>query len=176
MLAASEEQEQASERETCDDWPSEVCRKIGRRVEDLLKTQERLWLIGINGQNGPMARNVLQKLIQGQAKVPLRRDWNQEMLSHCANQQCSKPFLKLREGKLFLVETERLLKPGEAAAPPFVRARQQQRLVEHYWLCDQCAQHWTLVYDREKGVALSPIRKAPLSAAAAVGSLQNGVA
>jgi hypothetical protein len=27
------------------------------------------------------------------------------MLSHCANSQCSKPFLRLREAKLFLVET-----------------------------------------------------------------------
>ena len=36
-----------------------------------------------------------------------------------------KPFLKLREGKLFLVETERVTKPGESVAPPFVRARQQ---------------------------------------------------
>jgi hypothetical protein len=73
------------------------------------------------------------------------------MLSRCANAQCSKPFLKLREGKLFLVETERLTKPGESAVPPFVRARQQQRRVEHYWLCDDCAKHWTLVYERERG-------------------------
>jgi hypothetical protein len=63
------------------------------------------------------------------------------MLSRCANSQCSKPFLRLREGKLFLVETERLNKPGASAAPPFVRARQVPRQVEHYWLCDECAAH-----------------------------------
>jgi len=28
------------------------------------------------------------------------------MLSRCANSQCSRPFLRLRQGKLFLVETE----------------------------------------------------------------------
>src|SRR3974390_1811591 len=49
------------------------------------------------------------------------------MLSQCANSQCSKPFLRLREGKLFLVETDRQSKPGESVTPPFVRARQQPR-------------------------------------------------
>jgi hypothetical protein len=88
------------------------------------------------------------------------------MLSQCANQKCSKPFLRLREGKLFLVETERLTKPGQSAVPPFVRARQQQRCVEHYWLCDDCAQQWTLVYDRERGVALAPLRRTVASAGA----------
>ena len=88
------------------------------------------------------------------------------MLSRCANSQCGKPFLKLREGKLFLVETERVTKPGEAAAPPFVRARQPQRCVEHYWLCDDCAAQWTLVYDREAGVKLAPLRRPAASVTA----------
>jgi hypothetical protein len=95
------------------------------------------------------------------------------MLSRCANSKCAKPFLKLRDGKLFLVETERLMKPGESATPPFVRARRQQRLVEHYWLCDDCAVQYTLVYDRERGgVELSALRLPAVSSAtaAAVGS------
>ncbi|MFZ0731388.1 MAG: hypothetical protein WAM79_03580 [Candidatus Sulfotelmatobacter sp.] len=58
---------------------------------------------------------------------------------------------------MFLVETERLSKPGESVAPPFVRARRQQRLVEHYWLCDDCAAQWTLVYDQNRGIALAPL-------------------
>lgn len=84
------------------------------------------------------------------------------MLSRCANLQCCKPFLRLREGKLFLVETERLSKPGEPMAPPFVRARRQQRLVEHYWLCDECAAQWTLIYDQDRGIALAPLRSAAI--------------
>jgi hypothetical protein len=88
------------------------------------------------------------------------------MLSHCANTLCHKPFLRLREGKLFLVETDRLKKPGQAAVPPFVRARQQARQVEHYWLCDDCATQWTLVYDREEGVTLAPARRAAIGAVA----------
>jgi hypothetical protein len=97
------------------------------------------------------------------------------MLSRCANLQCSKPFLRLREGKLFLVETDRLTKPGESAAPPFVRARQVQRQVEHYWLCDDCAAQWTLVYDRDQGVALAPLKR-PVASAPAAAAAQSGVA
>jgi hypothetical protein len=95
------------------------------------------------------------------------------MLSHCANEQCRKPFLRLREGKLFLVETNRLTKPGQTSVPPFVRARQQQREVEHYWLCDECAPRWTLVYDREHGVSLAPLKRAAAIAAAAGGAASH---
>ncbi len=99
------------------------------------------------------------------------------MLSQCVNSKCGRPFLKLREGKLFLVETERVTKPGESAAPPFVRARQQPRCVEHYWLCDDCAAHWTLVYDRANGIALIPLRRAAVSVAAeAASAAHSGVA
>ena len=97
------------------------------------------------------------------------------MLSRCANLECSKPFLRLREGKLFLVETERLAKPGGSVVPPFVRARKAQRQVEHYWLCDECASQWTLVYDRDRGVALAPLRR-PVGSAPATDSARSGVA
>lgn len=98
------------------------------------------------------------------------------MLSRCANPQCSKPFLKLRDGKLFLVETSRLTKPGESVSPPFVRARQQQRQVEHYWLCDDCAAQWTLVYDSDHGIALAPLRRPVASTAVAMGTACGEIA
>lgn len=88
------------------------------------------------------------------------------MLSHCANSKCCKPFLRLRDGKLFLVETDRV-KPGEPAAPPFVRARQQPRRAEHFWLCDECAAVWTLVYDGNIGIALAPLRRPAVGVVAA---------
>lgn len=80
------------------------------------------------------------------------------MLSQCANSQCGKPFLKLREGKLFVVEIDRVRKPGQKTPPAFVSARQQQRSIEHFWLCDECATRWTLLYDCESGVTLMPLR------------------
>jgi hypothetical protein len=98
------------------------------------------------------------------------------MLSQCANPQCRRPFLRLGEGKLFLVETERVTKPGESAAPPFIRARKVQRCVEHYWLCDECAARWTLVSDREHGVALAAMRRPAASEDPAVSSASRGAA
>jgi hypothetical protein len=98
------------------------------------------------------------------------------MLSRCANDQCGKPFLRLRDGKLFLVETERLTKPGQAAAPPFVRARQQPRQVEHFWLCDDCAAQWTLVYERDRGVALAPLRRPVAAATPIAAAARSGTA
>jgi hypothetical protein len=96
------------------------------------------------------------------------------MLSRCANISCSKPFLKLRQGKLFLVETGQLCKPGESVAPPFVRARKQQRIVEHYWLCDDCAAEYTLIYDTNHGIALAPLRR-PAAALSAIAA-KSGIA
>src|SRR5271155_4002696 len=79
------------------------------------------------------------------------------MLSHCANSQCARPFLRLRQGKLFLVETECVARSGVPTAPPAPHMRPQPRRVERYWLCDQCAAVWTLVHDRHQGVVLVPL-------------------
>jgi hypothetical protein len=85
------------------------------------------------------------------------------MLSHCANPHCAKPFLRLREGKLFLVEIGDLTRPGVSALPGLARARQPKRQIEHYWLCDECAAQWTLIYDEQQGVTLIPVRRSVLS-------------
>jgi len=98
------------------------------------------------------------------------------MLSHCANSRCAKPFLRLQEGKLFLVETDRVTKPGRPMLPPFVRARRQQWEVEHFWLCDECAPIWTLVYDRDHGVVLAPLRRPATSVGAPMTAARNDVA
>jgi len=73
------------------------------------------------------------------------------VLSQCANTQCSRPFLRLREGKLFLVETGDEAKPRYTRAVGQPRVRELQRRIERFWLCDQCAVCWTLIYDREQG-------------------------
>jgi hypothetical protein len=87
------------------------------------------------------------------------------MLSHCANAKCSRPFLRLGQGKLFLLETECVAKPGERTPPSYVR--QQARRVERYWLCDQCAGVWTLVHDQNQGIALVPRPRPPVRAGVA---------
>jgi hypothetical protein len=98
------------------------------------------------------------------------------MLSRCANPQCSKPFLRLREGKLFLAETDRVAKHGKIVAPSFFRDRQPQPRVEHYWLCDDCASRWTLIYDGERGVTLAPLRREVLGVANADGVDRDRIA
>jgi hypothetical protein len=98
------------------------------------------------------------------------------MLSRCANSQCGKPFLRLREGKLFLVETDNTVSGGESVAPPFGRARHPQRQVEHYWLCEDCTLLWTLIYTRENGVALAPLRRRTAGVAPAAEAAHRGVA
>lgn len=89
------------------------------------------------------------------------------MLSHCANSRCSKLFLRLGEGKLFLVEVEGTARLGEPTVPFSPYARRLPRHVERYWLCPRCADSSTLVYDRHQGIALVPRPNAPGSTSVA---------
>jgi hypothetical protein len=90
------------------------------------------------------------------------------MLSHCVNSRCTRPFLRLRQGKLFLVETEFLARSRELTAPSSPRMRLQPRRVERYWLCDECAAVWTLVHDRKQGIVLVPLSRPPVGASTAM--------
>jgi hypothetical protein len=94
------------------------------------------------------------------------------MLSQCANQRCGKPFLKLREGKLFVLETEFRAKPGETTSTLDLSSK--QRTVERFWLCADCATVWTLVYEHDGGIALAPLRR-PVAGAASAASVIRGV-
>lgn len=76
------------------------------------------------------------------------------MLSHCANSQCARPFLRLGQGRLFLVETSSVANARDLPAPASPHSRHPPQRVERYWLCDQCAQTWTLVHDRNQGIVL----------------------
>jgi hypothetical protein len=66
------------------------------------------------------------------------------LLYKCANEACSVPFRRLREGKLFQVETEYF---AGRASPPTSSRRTCTRRVEHYWLCDACSPYVTLTLD-----------------------------
>jgi hypothetical protein len=143
---------------------------VGEKVKTVTVRVDRNWLEAEYRVAGPSGMQRAHET-DGVARrgSSCEREAVNDMLSQCANGQCRKPFLKLREGKLFLVETDRVSQPGESAAPPFIRARKQPRVVEHYWLCDECAVSWTLAYDRDHGVTLAPLRRALVSISAAVG-------
>jgi len=78
------------------------------------------------------------------------------MLSHCANSQCSRPFLRLGQGKLFLVETGLVNDLSEQSAGECRHMRNKPVQVERYWLCDECGEIWTLVQDGKRGIMLVP--------------------
>lgn len=89
--------------------------------------------------------------------LPSRRN---AMLYKCANEACSAPFRRLREGKLFQVETEYLAQNQGTSAH---RRTRPWRRVEHYWLCDACSTFITLTFDRERGVITVPLPPENLS-------------
>ena len=78
------------------------------------------------------------------------------MLHKCANPVCSNRFLRLREGKLFQVETEFVPKSNK----PATNRRKQKlglRHIEYYWLCNQCAPYVTLISDPTQGIITIPL-------------------
>jgi len=76
------------------------------------------------------------------------------MLHKCANPACQNLFRRLREGKLFQVETKRFPDSREQGSG---LARRNTRHVEHYWLCDECAPLVTLAFDRTEGMIIVPL-------------------
>src|SRR5919198_3557414 len=77
------------------------------------------------------------------------------MLCKCANEACNTPFRRLREGKLFQVETEYFGERGPSGAS--TRKPRPWRRVEHYWLCDACSPFVTLSFDQNRGVITVPL-------------------
>ena len=97
------------------------------------------------------------------------------MLHKCANPNCSSPFRKLSQGKLFLVDAQ----PLEASEAARARWRgQPPNRIEYYWLCDQCAFAMTLSYEKGRGVVAVPrpesATKMPAAAVQAVETPASG--
>jgi hypothetical protein len=88
------------------------------------------------------------------------------MLAKCANPSCSTPLVYLREGKIFMVETEQSQTGADGAI--LIRSKASNR-VEHFWLCGPCSLDMTLTYDRQRGVEVvrKAVRKATASFRAA---------
>jgi hypothetical protein len=75
------------------------------------------------------------------------------VLHKCANPNCTSPFRKLSEGKLFLVDTQ----PLEDVDTKRARWKgQATHRIEYYWLCDRCAFALTLSYEKGRGVVAVP--------------------
>lgn len=82
------------------------------------------------------------------------------MLAKCANPSCSTPLLYLREGKIFMVESQQQTRVELVSAAP-TKPKPANR-VEHFWLCGPCSGEMTITYDRQRGVEI--VRKAAAKA------------
>lgn len=73
------------------------------------------------------------------------------MLSKCANPECAAPFIYLREGRLYQIDT--------GAGPQLVTDARPPHHIEYFWLCGQCASSMTLAFQRGKGVVMVPLHR-----------------
>ena len=90
------------------------------------------------------------------------------MLSKCANPDCFKPFLYLRQGKLYQAELETPDGPRSASGSEskkkeenpesleFARERKPSRRLEFFWLCGECSSSMTLAFQKGRGVVAVP--------------------
>lgn len=75
------------------------------------------------------------------------------MLHKCANPSCLNQFRRLREGRLFQVETD----ASYSLQGSSTHSGRTQRRIEYFWLCDQCAPYITLAFDQQAGVITMPL-------------------
>jgi hypothetical protein len=83
------------------------------------------------------------------------------VLSKCANPECDARFRYLRSGKLFQFEVSALHETLEMKSPSGTRTpiKKPAHKVEHFWLCEECAELLTLKNDKHHGVIVVPLRK-----------------
>jgi len=70
------------------------------------------------------------------------------MLAKCCNPECEVPF-DYREGRL--IRFSRTLSSGQPA--------ENQRLIEHFWLCGKCAGLYVFEYESGISVRIKPRRQ-----------------
>lgn len=71
----------------------------------------------------------------------------------CANPACAAAFHWLAGGRFFR------FRPGSLAPSSKVQAAETLEaaaMAKHYWLCEKCAQLYTLEYDEDRGVLVQP--------------------
>ncbi len=76
------------------------------------------------------------------------------MVSKCANPECAVPFRYFHTGKLFRVETAAGLDRRRTTLGQDTQRRKPLRRLEFFWLCEDCAQRMTVVFDRDSGVTV----------------------
>jgi len=73
------------------------------------------------------------------------------VVSKCANPTCAATFRYFHQGKLFRLETEAGLDRRRALGADD-ETKKPRRRIEFYWLCEDCAQSMTIVFEKGVGV------------------------
>ena len=81
------------------------------------------------------------------------------MVTKCFNSSCSASFRFLHSGKLFQFE-KRPQQTEDTAIAPWLSIG-----TEFFWLCEECAEKFTLVSDHRGGVRVLRLKQAALAAA-----------
>lgn len=84
------------------------------------------------------------------------------MVSKCANPDCATAFRYFHTGRLFRIETP--IGSGHSDSSDDGMKNPRPHL-EFYWLCDDCASHMTLTFERGVGVSVRPKLASSASAA-----------
>ena len=84
----------------------------------------------------------------------------QSMVTKCANSSCEAVFRYFRGGRLFLVEGGRR---GQATPSLHSQAEplQVSASVQHFWLCERCAKHMTVISTTTDGQSICAVRPRP---------------
>jgi hypothetical protein len=77
------------------------------------------------------------------------------VVSKCANPDCSATFRYFHQGKLFRLEIEAGLERRRALGTDD-EMKKPLRRIEFYWLCENCAQKMTIVFEKGVGVSARP--------------------
>lgn len=79
------------------------------------------------------------------------------MLSKCANPECTEALHYFGKGKLFEVHFEDAVLCEKAGRVPFeLELTKQEKSVEHFWLCPDCSDRFTVALDRQNNVLILP--------------------
>ena len=77
------------------------------------------------------------------------------MVSKCANPNCAATFRYFHVGKLFRLEVDCGLDRRRSLGSEETMKRPLRR-IEFYWLCEECAQKMTIVFEKGTGVKACP--------------------
>jgi hypothetical protein len=77
------------------------------------------------------------------------------VVSKCANPECVATFRYFHQGKLFRLETEAGFDRRRALGND-AETKKPLRRIEFYWLCENCSQNMTVVFEKGVGVLARP--------------------